>query len=76
MALRARVTVLTFEAQKAADQIYPRRVSREGDIKNEEYAKRLADDSKRTMLEKHGIGEEELEAIIDEYLRSQATPVR
>jgi hypothetical protein len=71
MAVRARLTVITAEAQAEANEIYDRYRSRDLAIRNETYADRLENEKLDALKEAHTLTDDDLDSIVDEYLYHQ-----
>jgi len=76
MAVRARLTVITAEAQAEANAIYDKYRSRELAVRNERYADELEKEKVDELKAAHNLTDADLDSIIEEYLYHQRVNIR
>ncbi len=76
MAIRARLTVITAEAQAEANAIYDKYRSRESAVRNERYTDELEKEKVDALKAVHDLTDADLDSIIDEYLYHQRVNTR
>jgi len=76
MAIPARLSVLSAQAQARADAVYDEFRSREDAILNEEYGTQLEAEVRASLLEEFELSSEQLDAVIEEYQLSLGAPLR